>query len=126
MTNALPSSCTDTSLNHSVTVFAFRGHVGNASALSIMATVPFSCRARPPLPRSLDPKLSPISHAVHDDRITSHPVGASASNHDPSCSRASGSEEWDHPSERAYFSHNKARSPLARIRRAGHDRSAER
>ena len=57
---------------------------------------PIPCYKPAPASRSQGP--SPFSAMQPRRRITSHPVGASGRpHHDPSCTRASGSEEWDHP-----------------------------
>ena len=63
--------------------------------------------------------VSPSSPCSPDDRITSHPVELVGSDHNPSCSRASGSGWRDHPfSRRVSAPGVDPRSPPARIRRS--------
>ena len=45
----------------------------------------------------VDPRPSPITPCDRNGRITSHPVGARAPDHNPSCSRTSGSGGRDQP-----------------------------
>ena len=63
--------------------------------------------------------VSPSLPCSPDDRITSHPVELVGSDHNPSCSRASGSGLRDHPFSRRVSARGvNPRSPPARIRRS--------
>jgi transposase len=74
----------------------------------------------------LDRGPGPFSSCSRNGRITSHPVDARGRlHHDPSCLRASGSEERDHPFSRRWWAPGDyARSPLSRLLRPVASRTA--